>query len=859
MTRFRIRFRKCLAGLGLAFALLWAVNWGLSALVGGKRVSRILTARLETTFGRPVQVRHFHFSLWDGPRIEADSVTVGEDPRFGHEYFLRAGQLTATLRLRSLLGGRAELGSFALSDASLNVVNVGGEWNLADWLPPAAPGRPGRRAGAPRLYRIEIQDGRINFKRGTVKLPFALVDVNGSVDETAPGRWSLSLGAQPMRVAVTLQDAGTLHLVGQVGGTSARLRPARLQLRWQDASISDVLRLFFGDDYGIRGHQNVDLQASSSGTEWRFVLNASAGGLRAWNFAAQPGNPAVNVRLSGSWSPGEGKLTVASGQVKGPASTVTVKGGLDWPVARLADSAGPPPGPRFHLHLSTGGIGVQDLLSWYRSFHQAIPASLRATGWLEGSADIDGWPPRIRRAAISAAGLSAEGGALAGPVKLGAAKLQASERHATLLLSGLDFGLRAGQFRVVGRARRDRRWVYQLEASGASPQVGDLVAALEALGARTPAYWNEFSGGGKIEIEWAGTIPFSGQTMLASVALRNAAWREPSLPAQVRFQSALVHASGDGLRFDIRSADALGAVWHGWLERRQPSGAWRFALEANRLHARTLVARLRPQKQRPSLLERIFGFGHAAGSPPLWPASLNASGTMRVNRLSIAPLAIDGVRSRVAIHDGALDISAAHARFYGGYAQGSLSFRVAKGVPVWRMGTRLAGVDLSRLSRAFAGAKKRFSGLASGDLRISAHGATARLLRDSLEGQARISIRGARYNGIDWIATLKAGHPVPGHSTFASCSAQIGLTSGKLTLQDLSAVSPRGRIEATGSIDLAQGEILAVEARFFPSPDFAAPGGNLETRTYEVTGSSIDPLIRFLHSADTSPLPTSSH
>ena len=39
---------------------------------------RKLTARLETAFGRPVQVGSYGFSLWRGPAIEARSVTVGE-------------------------------------------------------------------------------------------------------------------------------------------------------------------------------------------------------------------------------------------------------------------------------------------------------------------------------------------------------------------------------------------------------------------------------------------------------------------------------------------------------------------------------------------------------------------------------------------------------------------------------------------------------------------------------------------------------------------------------------------------------------------------------------------------------------
>ncbi|HZV59672.1 MAG TPA: hypothetical protein VFF42_04975, partial [Candidatus Eremiobacteraceae bacterium] len=63
---------------------------------------RFLIAHLEASFGRPVEVGRFDFSLLDGVRLEANSVTISEDPRFGHEYFLRADTLGAGLRWSAL-------------------------------------------------------------------------------------------------------------------------------------------------------------------------------------------------------------------------------------------------------------------------------------------------------------------------------------------------------------------------------------------------------------------------------------------------------------------------------------------------------------------------------------------------------------------------------------------------------------------------------------------------------------------------------------------------------------------------------------------------------------------------------------
>src|SRR5215472_11145991 len=117
-------------------ALLWIVAQSASVAIQHTRLHRILTSQFETAIGRTVEVGSYHLGLWDGPVIEARSVVVGEDPRFGAEYFLRADSMTVHLRWRSLLSGHLEFGTISLSHPSLNLVrNSSEDWNLAEWLP----------------------------------------------------------------------------------------------------------------------------------------------------------------------------------------------------------------------------------------------------------------------------------------------------------------------------------------------------------------------------------------------------------------------------------------------------------------------------------------------------------------------------------------------------------------------------------------------------------------------------------------------------------------------------------------------------------------------------------------------------
>jgi AsmA protein len=188
-------------------ALLVAIQIGVSLLVRTHRMHAYLTAQLERAFGRPVEVGHFAVQLLPAPRLDAEQVSVGEDPAFGNEYFLRADSLSAGLRWRGLLRGHFEFGTLSLSRPSLILVrNNQGRWNLEQWLPPARTasqatprvyGPPSAIAPVNRLLKIDFDDGRVNFKNADEKLPFALTGVSGNVDQVVPGRWQLRLEAQP--------------------------------------------------------------------------------------------------------------------------------------------------------------------------------------------------------------------------------------------------------------------------------------------------------------------------------------------------------------------------------------------------------------------------------------------------------------------------------------------------------------------------------------------------------------------------------------------------------------------------------------------------------------------------------------
>src|SRR5260370_8448746 len=76
---------------------------GVSLLARTHRVHYYLLTHLERAFCRSVEVRHFTFLLLPRPVLDAEQITIGEDPSFGNEYFLRADRLPVGLRSCGLL------------------------------------------------------------------------------------------------------------------------------------------------------------------------------------------------------------------------------------------------------------------------------------------------------------------------------------------------------------------------------------------------------------------------------------------------------------------------------------------------------------------------------------------------------------------------------------------------------------------------------------------------------------------------------------------------------------------------------------------------------------------------------------
>ena len=796
--------------------LVLTIDAVASLLVRRPNVRKRLDARLQAAFGRPVKVDSYSFSLWDGPTLEADGVRVGEDPRFGYEYFLRADSIAVRLRWLSLLRGRFELESLSLSGPTVNIVNNGaGDWNLAEWLghaaaPSAARVGPMRVPFVPRFREIEVDEGRINFKRGDEKLPFAFVGVNGAIYSDGAQRWRLDLEATPWRAAELLQQAGTIHVAGSVGGTSSALRPASLELSWTDAAAPDFLRLMTGDDSGVRGSLAIGVNAQTSGDDWALQGQAQLGELHRWDLTERPDSPSLNVAARMVLSIPESTLQIADATIQGPRSSVQGSGKISWAAAKLTAKQTSRP---VMFEIKSAGIDFSDVLAWARAFRQNIPDSLVVRGFAEAHGSISGWPVRVTDLAVQTYGAEVSGAGLKEPLRLGEAEADYDRGGFTLTPTTLTLGggstPAVGAFRIelpVPAKRARAKASGGLQITGDAADADDVIAAANAFGWNLAHGW-QITGPFHCDVHWlAGEWPLTsrplGTLSIGGADGQAASLRAPFLNLPVSGLDARMDLKPGGRHVTLTAAHAFGARWSGTLDRSDFAPEWQFALSADRLSTGDFDRWLNP-RWRESFIDRMLPFLDAGSAATAVPDDLKGTGRINVAELSASPLVFRNLEGELAIDGRRVTLDKTTAQLFGGKASGELEARLAA-TPFYHGRATFSGVDVASLSGGEQPDAARFGGVASGDADFSMLGTTRSDFAESLACKGAIDVRNAVWHGVSLTDSVQAATLTEGESAFGEATGQFSCLNGTLTLNDIVLTNPHTELDGSGTIDFTR-------------------------------------------------------
>jgi hypothetical protein len=863
-----MRKRKWLRRIFIFAITLFAASFGLSRVLRTSAARGYLIAHLEASFGRPVEVGRFDFNLLDGARLEAKSITISEDPRFGHEYFLRADTLRAGLRWPALLSGRFEFGTLSLSRPSLNLVRDSqGRWNIEQWLPPASssssrsgfvgpPATP-RSVSTARLYRIVVDAGRINFKQGDDKSPLALIGVSGRVDQDSTGRWALDLEAQPMRAGVELQEIGTLRLRGYVAGTSARLQPAELSLTWSNVSLADALRLSRESDSGVRGELSLDVSArvapsnsdssSTSAARWTISGVARMTGFHGWGLPARNTDPAVNLSFDATWRLGEARTQVPKFLVQTPNSRLLGDGEFDWAH-----------GLRPELHFNSSSVGFADILAWYRALRPGVPGNLDLEGTLGVDATLGGWPLQLEQGAFASTGGRLTGTSLPSPVKIGpinagvsrgALDVAPTEISFTGPIAGAASGTAsaddasANSFTMRGTIFPDGSGIFHRPANwnfsiaGATPRVENWLSLSEALAQPLNANWAA-TGGLAVNMRAVHSARSLATDWLGAIDSRDLNVTSAYLNEPTLFPRARIEFAQSQRKLTLFATQAFGAMWHGTAVRKNADRQWTFDLFADTLDATELDRWLGPRAG-PARVAWYSGsselipntFERQAAVP-----AIAARGRLRVSEIVLASLRFEQFDGQAELAGRTITIRKAQADFFGGKAAGALDARLLAD-PSYQFEGRFDRVDLARLGHAVPSLNNRIAGTASAALALSAHGVGRENLIRSIEGDGRLNARNVQLDGLDFASLISGADPNSSPGKFASARGDFHIGGSGIELADFILDNLQGSFQAQGRIDFSHALSLRIHPSIFhatttlasaPPPSFVL-GGTIES------------------------------
>lgn len=746
-------------------------HWAVAAVIvlllfllrpGASRLKSRIIVSISSGVGRPVDIGSVNIQLLPRPGFDLENLVVYDDTTFGAEPMLRAGEVTAVLRLTSLIRGKLEIARLDMTDPSLNLVRgPGGHWNLETLLEhtshiPLAPTSKTRLEPRPGFPYIEGSSGRINFMVGREKKPYALTNADFALWQESEDTWGVRLKAQPTRTDLNLNDTGILRVNGTWQRAAAlRETPLNFSVEWDRPQLGQLTKFLTGVDQGWRGGAQLEVKLTGKPAKLIIASDTSIQDFRRYDITNGDA-----VRLAAHCDAQYSSVDLSFSEI---LCSAPVANGF----VSLKGSAGLPGSHTYELAVNAERVPASALVALMRRAKKNIPEDVTAEGTLHGSVTLDRNQEsskfryegrgEIENLRLTSAANKAEVTPETIPFLLtdrsSAAKFAMTAKAFHKKLPDIIFAsgpqLVLGPFSLgIGKLTAGG-WIdgsgYAFSLAGET-EIGKMLNASRLLG--IPALQTTATGQAQSEIEisgaWAGfgsgPNNFSGPQVTGNGTLRNVRIALRGTEAPIEVLSADVTLLPDSAIVENLKAKVANSIWMGSLDLPRGCGTpgqceIHFDLKSNQSAFADLSAWLSPSpKNRP-----WYRMLEASGTSPSFFASLRASGRISSDRLQVHSLTATHVTAKLALDRGDLRIGDLSGDVLGGKYSGEWKTNFHSEPPVTTGSGNWKGVSLDDVAKAMK--DSWINGTVSGSYQFIGNGSSIAELWNSAEASFHFEAR----------------------------------------------------------------------------------------------------------------------
>jgi hypothetical protein len=807
---------------------------------GANRLRARIVNSISLALGRQVDVAAVNLRLLPRPGFELENFVIHDDPAFSAEPMLRAQEVTASLRIISLLRGRLEISRLNLTEPSLNLVrNNEGHWNLENLIErtakiavaPTSKAKTERRPGFPY---IEADRGRINFKFGAEKKPYALTEADFALWQDSENAWGMRLKAQPVRTDFNLSDTGTVSVSGSwQRAASLRDTPLQFSLHWDRAQLGQVTKLTYGNDKGWRGGLEVSATLTGTPANLAILTAASVEDFRRYDIFGG-GDLRLAIQCAGHYSTVDRALSDVGCNAPVGDGAVALTGRVDHPFSSRT----------YDLALTAQDLPIQSLIAVARHAKQGVPDDLIAAGRLNGNVKLRhgadshvsevAWEGRGETAGFELRSKVTKTELVLGKVPLSVSPAVDSRLASQIVASPLETCLVVGPFNLaLGRPAPAvvRGWASR---SGYSFTVrGDAQLQRVLQVARTvgiPAPQTAAEGLAKIDLQIAGGWSgFAAPRATGKAQLRSIRADVRELNAPLEIVSANLTLAPDEISVQNLAAAIAGTSWQGSLSLPRPCAAPEPCSVHFDLHAVEIATDRLNQLINPHVRKQPwYGFlsSSAAGVPYL--LAVHAVGKLTADHVVVRKLIGNRVSANVELNRGKLRVSDLRGDVLGGKHVGEWEADFTTKPPEYSGSGTLERVSLDQLSASMN--DDWITGSATASYRVKTSGLDATELFASAVSTLKLE---AGDGLLSHIALTEGTGPLQ----MQRLAALLSLRDGKFEIQE-------GKLETSAGIFQVSGTASLTRVLNLKLTREGAPGFN-------VTGTLTEPHVSPIVSAET--------